>query len=203
MAFSTAQYEAVIDKLNAGIKDVEAKMRQLPPAARGAMDHWYVTQPAADLIAWSCGKILELAGDLLDKLVELLKGAVAPVYMFMHSLDWEDIRGMATGVAGQLKPESLSVDLHWKGPAADAYVKQLKPQSEAAARIGVVADKTALSLQICAGAELAFYLALGVIVVRFIMALVTTIAACTPARCSPGPAWPSPSRKRRSTPRRS
>jgi hypothetical protein len=39
----------------------------------------------------------------------------------------------------------------------------------------VVADKTALSLQICAGAALAFYLALGVIVVKFIMALVTMI----------------------------
>ncbi|MGC9665582.1 hypothetical protein ACNTMW_03390 [Planosporangium sp. 12N6] len=177
MAFSTAQYEAAIDKINSGLQDINAKMQQLPPAARAAMDHWYVTQPVADMIAWSCDKVVELASDLLEKLIELLKGSVAPIYMFMYSLDWEDVRGLATGVAGQLKPEALSVDTHWKGAAADAYARQITPQAEAAARIGTVADKTALSLQVCAGAALAFYLALGVIVVKFIMAMVTTLAA--------------------------
>jgi hypothetical protein len=43
--------------------------------------------------------------------------------------------------------------------------------------VGAIADKTAGSLTTCAAAGLIFYVALGVIVVKFILATITAIAA--------------------------
>jgi len=174
---SLAQYEAAIDKLSTGTRDLESKLQQIGPAAHAAANRWYVNRAIADKIIDLANKMIELGSKILDKIIELLKGLVAPIYMTLNSMDWMEIKRFATGVAGRLKPEGLTVDLRWQGAASEAYVKQIKPQAEAAARIGTIADKTAVSLVICAGAALAFYLALGVIVVKFIAALITAIAA--------------------------
>lgn len=177
MSFSTAQYEATIDRINAGMQDLSAKIGQVAPAANAAVNHWYIPDFVKDAIIWCAEKIIELAKWLWDKFVELLKGAAAPVYMFLHALDWQDVRGLATGVQGTLRADQLSADDHWKGAAADAYVAAIKPQSDAAGKIGTIADKTAQALIICAVASLAFYVALGVILIKFIAAMATAIAA--------------------------
>jgi hypothetical protein len=177
MGFSTAQYEAAINKLTLGLDDLSAKLQQVGPTAEAAATRWYIPRSVADDIIWLGEKILELGSWLLDKISELLKGAAAPVVMFTTAWDWEDMRGLASGVAGQLLPEALTVGRTWHGTAADAYSKQIKPQSDAAARIASMADKTALTLTACAVAGLAFYIALGVILVKFIAALVAALAA--------------------------
>ncbi|SDY98506.1 hypothetical protein SAMN05444365_104437 [Micromonospora pattaloongensis] len=177
MAFSVAQYEATIDKLTAGMADLSAKLQEVGPTVQKATSHWYVTQSVADDLVWVGNKILELGSWVLDKLAELLKGAAAPVTFFFTARDWEDVRGLATGVSGQLKPELLGVGRVWHGSAADAYVKQIKPQSDAAARVGTLADKTAVALYTCAATGLAFYVALAVILIKFIVATITALAA--------------------------
>ena len=82
-------------------------------------------------------------------------------------------------MVGNLRPEALSVGRHWHGPANDAYTKAIKPQSDAAAKLGTIAERTAASLTVCAAAGLAFYVALGVIVVKFIAAAVTAVVGLT------------------------
>lgn len=181
MAFSIAEYEAAIDKLTSSTAELSAKLQQIPPAATSAANRWFIPPPVAENIIWLANKMIELGSAILDKITELLRGAVAPAYMFAYSMDWMDIKGSATGVASQLKPEFLTVDMHWKGPASEAYVRTIKPQGDAATRIGTIADKTAVSLIICATASLAFYLALAVIVVKFIIAIATAIAAFSTA----------------------
>jgi uncharacterized protein YukE len=177
MDFSVAQYQATIDKINSGMQELSAKIGQVGPAANAAMDHWYIPGFVKDAIAWCAQKIIDLAKWIWDKFVELLKGAAAPVFMFQHALEWQDVKGMATGVQGVLRADQLSVDDHWKGAASDAYVAAIKPQSEAAGKIGTIADKTAQALIISAVASLAFYVALGVILIKFIAAMVVAIAA--------------------------
>jgi hypothetical protein len=177
MAFSTAQYDATINKLSAGLTDLSAKLKEVGPTVQAATSRWYVTQSVADDLVWLGNKILELGSWVLHKLEELLKGAAAPVTFFFTARDWEDARGLATGVSGQLKPELLGVGRVWHGTAADAYVKQIKPQSDAAARVGTIADKTATALYTCAVAGLAFYVALAVILIKFIAATITALAA--------------------------
>ena len=177
MDFSIAQYQATIDKINAGMQDLSSKIGQVAPAANAAVDHWYIPGFVKDAVIWCAEKIIELAKWIWDKFVELLKGAAAPVYMFTHALDWQDVKGLATGVQGVLRADQLSADDHWKGAASDAYTAAIKPQSEAAGKIGTIADKTAQALIISAVASLAFYVALGVILIKFIAAMVVAIAA--------------------------
>lgn len=107
----------------------------------------------------------------------MLEGVAAPVLMWSYANEWERVRGEATLVQGSVRPEVLVVDGHWKGGAADAYVRAVKLQGEAAGRIGAAAHVAAQQLEIAAGAGLAFYLAIGVILAKFIAAMVTAVTA--------------------------
>jgi hypothetical protein len=177
MAFNEEQYRQAIEKLTTGTNTLSTKLNQVVPAANAALNHWYIPDWMRDAIIWCARKIISIGSAVLEKIKELLKGAVAPVYMFKYAWAWQDIRGQATDVAGSLRPERLSAGRHWTGTAASAYEKAVKPQSEAADRIGTIAGSTATSLTICASAALAFYVALGVILVKLIVATVAAIIA--------------------------
>jgi hypothetical protein len=76
-----------------------------------------------------------------------------------------------------LSPTVLPSGQHWSGTAQQAYAKIIPPQAAAATRIGAISDSTAIALGICAVAGLAFYVALGVILAQFIIAMIGVIAA--------------------------
>jgi hypothetical protein len=177
MEFSVAQYQSVIDDLSAGLSTLTEKIGEVPAAVTGATHHWYIPEPVAQALEWLGRRLMELGRWVLDKLTELLKGAAAPVTFAMAAWDWETVRGMAYGVAGHLTPTELTVDQYWHGLAADAYHDRIQPQADAAARISSMADRTATSLNVCAVSALAFYVALGVILVKFIAAFITALAA--------------------------
>jgi hypothetical protein len=177
MGFSESQFNEVIAKINKGMDELGRKIEEVPNAANAAMAHWYVPAPVKDAIKWSAEKITALAVWIYDKIKECLKGIAAPVYFFSYAFDWQDIRGIANGVTGQLKPEAMPAVSSWSGSASVAYKSQIKPQGDAAGKIAVISDKTATALQICAGVGLTFYVALAVILVKFIAAMATCIAA--------------------------
>jgi hypothetical protein len=177
MGFSQAQYESAVNKVTQGTQDLNLKIQAVPGAANNTLGKWYIPGFIKDAVRWLAEKICDLASWILEKIVDLLKGAIAPIRMFVDAFEWQDLRGTASGVAGQLKDTALSVDDIWKGSARDAYVKAMKPQSDAADRIGKIADKVHTSLTVCAIAGLTFYVALGVIVVKFVVAMVAVIAA--------------------------
>jgi hypothetical protein len=163
--------------MNKGLDDLSTKINAVPPAANAAMNQWYIPGFIKDAINWCAEKIIELANWIWNKIKEVLNGVAAPVYFFNYAFDWEDIRGLANGVTGQLKPEAMAAANSWTGPAATAYKGIIKPQGDAANKIATISDKTATALQICAGAGLAFYVAIAAILVKFIVAMVTAIAA--------------------------
>ncbi len=175
MAFSEAQFQAAADKIKSGMSDLSGKIGQIRPTAESAVNHWYVPGFVADAVLWLADKAISLAKAVWDKIVELLKGVAAPVYFFKYAFDWQDIRGLASGVSGELNPAVLPADRHWKGAAAEADAGISPRPASAATRIGTIADKTAVALGICAAAGLAFYLALGIILVKFIVAMVIVI----------------------------
>jgi uncharacterized protein YukE len=177
MAFSEAQFQAAVDKINSGMSDLSGKIGQIRPTAESAVDHWYIPGFVADAVLWLADKAISLANAIWDKIVELLKGVAAPVYFFKYAFEWEDIRGLASGVSSELHPAALPAGKQWKGAAAEAYSKIIPLQASAATRIGTIADKTATGLGLCAAAGLAFYLALGIILVKFIVAMVGVIVA--------------------------
>ncbi|GGM68452.1 hypothetical protein GCM10012275_43690 [Longimycelium tulufanense] len=177
MGFSEAQFQAAVDKINAGLRDLSSKIEQVRPAAEAAANQWYVPDVVKDAVLWLAEKAISLAKSVWNKIVEVLKGVAAPVWFFKYAFDWADVKGLATDVAGQLKPEAMTGTQRWHGEAAEAYRKHITPQGQAAARIGTLADKISIALGICATAGLAFYVSIGVILAKFIVAMVGIIAS--------------------------
>jgi len=177
MGFSEAEFNATIDNINSGMVDLGGKIDALPGIAHSAVDHWYIPGFIKDAVKWAAEKICDLARWLWDKITEVLKGVAAPVYFFKYAFDWQDIRGIASGVVGRAKPEVLTASTQWTGSAATAYGKVIKPQGDAANKIATIADKTATALTLCAASGLVFYLAIAAILVKFIAAMVTAAAA--------------------------
>ncbi|OLR91429.1 hypothetical protein [Actinokineospora bangkokensis] len=177
MSFSEAQFTEAVNKINQGLDSLSVKIGEVPQAANAAMNHWYIPDFVKDAIKWCAEKICELANWIWDKIKEVMKGVAAPVLFFKYAFDWQDIRGVANGVTGQLKPEAMPAVNSWTGSAATAYKAVIKPQGDAAGKIATISDKTATALTVCAAAGLAFYVAIGVILVKFIAAMVAAIAA--------------------------
>ena len=177
MTVSATQYQAAVDELTTGLRDLRTRLGQVGPAATAAANHPLLPPGVGQLVLSAGEKLVELGSWLLEKVTELLKGAGAPFSFIEYGPDWQDVRGLASGVAGDLTPEALEVSRLWQGSAADAYVRQIPPQGRAASSIAALADKTSTSLFVCVGAGLAFYLALGVIVYQYIMTLTTAIGA--------------------------
>lgn len=177
MAFSEAQFQETINKINGGMNDLSSKIAAVPPAANAAMNHWYIPGFIKDAIKWLAEKITELASWIWNKIKEVMEGIAAPVFFFKYAFDWQDIRGIANGVTGQLKPEAMTASTVWTGSASTAYSKIIKPQGDAANKIATISDKTATALQICAGIGLTFYVAIAVILVKFIAAMIAAIVA--------------------------
>lgn len=178
MSFSAAQYQATLDKINRGTQDLSAKLQQVGPKAESTANKWYVPQPVADALIWVANKLIEAGTWLLEKIGEVMEGAAAPLTLFFYAHDWQsDVRGKATTVAGETAAEALKAPSQWEGEAADAYVNAVKDQPTAAAKVGTSAEKISSGLTWSAVAGLAFYVAIGVIIVKFIIATVAAIAA--------------------------
>ncbi len=177
MGFSQTEYDAVVATINSGMNDIKDKVRQVVPAAEAGVDHWYVPDVVAGVVLGLADEVVRIATTLVDKLTELLEGVAAPVLFFFDAYAWGDVKGLASDIVGDLNPDAMPSSRHWSGDAQQAYAKVLSDQAAAAMRIGAVADSTALALDLCAAAGLAFYLALGAIVAQFVVALVGVVAA--------------------------
>ncbi|MBG0569109.1 hypothetical protein [Actinoplanes aureus] len=176
--FSQAQYEAVIREIENGTRTLEAKLAEVHPAARKAKGQWWITPPAAMAIEWIAEKTVEVGKAILNWFLDLLKGAVAPIFMFIDAYHWMDIRGSANAVSTDLTTQNLVVDnSDWSGAGHDAYLTTAGAQSSAASRVGSIATSTSINLLACAAAGLAFYVALAGVLAKLIAALAVVIAA--------------------------
>ncbi|HEX5201596.1 hypothetical protein ACFQS1_25525 [Paractinoplanes rhizophilus] len=168
----------MIREIETGITTFQGQLAQVIPAANSATSHWYVPPPVAQGFRWIAEKTVEVGQAILDWILDLLKGAAAPIFMFIDSWKWMDIKGATNGVATDLTAQNLVVDdSDWSGKARDAYLAAANAQSTAAARIGSIAGNTSLNLLACAGAGLAFYIVLAGVLAKLIAALAVSIAA--------------------------
>lgn len=177
MAFQTAQYQATVDKLAAGLNGLSGKLNSVPGKADDAADQWSIPDWLADKVRWFGRKLCEIGSWVLNKIKECMEGAAAPIYMIVHSVQWQSLRGVANGVTGQFQPAVLGTTGEWKGAAADAYGTEVPRQAAAANLLSGVCKDVSTSLTTCAAAGLAFYLALALILIRFIAATVAAIVA--------------------------
>jgi hypothetical protein len=177
MPFDRAEYQRIADSLVAGADDLHGLLARVPGAVGAGLAAIDAPAPVRHAIAWCADELVSLTAGALDTIVELLRGAVAPILFFDTAYRWETVRGTATGVAGTLDPAHLPATGAWSGEAAAAYARVVKPQGDAAARVGAVADKVALTLVAGATAGLTFYVAVGIILAKLIAAIVAALAA--------------------------
>jgi hypothetical protein len=176
MTFSKAQFEATLAEIQTGMTTLSGNLDRMVPVASAAVNHWYVAEATADAVLWVAHKTVEIGKAILDWIIDLLKGAVAPIYLFLDAWQWMDVRGEAGLVASTLSEQHLAVDdSDWSADARDAYVKALGAQSAAAARVGGIASTTSNILLGCAGAGLAFYVVVAAVLVKLIAASVVAI----------------------------
>ncbi|OJF11094.1 hypothetical protein [Couchioplanes caeruleus] len=185
MSFSPAQFEATLRDIESGMATFSANLGKIPAAAQKATDQWFITDAAAEAITWLATRTVEIGQDILNWFIDLLKGAVAPIYMAMDSWQWMNIRGEVNEISANLTHQNLSIDeSDWSGKARDAYGTAVGAQSAAAARVGAIATSTSINLLACAVAGAAFYVVLAGVLVKLIAATVTIIAAYASAAFS-------------------
>lgn len=177
MTFSQAQYASVADALHGGVQELSALIDGVGAAARAAARQPAVPAPLSAAIIDAGDGIAAAVAAVRDMIVEAMRGIAAPVFLLADGLDWLDVRGTATRVQGVLRVDQLPVADHWKGYAADRYTVAVRTQSDAAGRLGGIAERASSVLVTCAVAGLAFYTALGVVVAKLIIALASAIAA--------------------------
>lgn len=178
MSFSASQFEAVLRDIKSGMATFSANLDEIPLAAQHATNQWFITDAAAEAITWLATKTVEVGKDLLNWFIDLLKGAVAPIYMAIDSWNWMEIRGEANLVGTDLTDQNLSIDnSEWSGSARDAYGTAVGAQSAAASRIGSIATSTGANLLACATFGAGFYVALAAVLIKLITASAAAIAA--------------------------
>ncbi|MFC4052831.1 hypothetical protein ACFOY4_24345 [Actinomadura syzygii] len=177
MGFSIAQYQAATDKINVGMTTITNKMGEIPGAVEKAQSHWYVPGWLKDSLAWIGEKLWDLCVWFKDRVLDLLKGVLAPIMFFKYAWDWTGVRGGATGVQGATDPAVLDISRRWEGDANADYLKVIPLQGKAAGRVGSISMQMSLALTTCATAGLAFYVALAIIVYQFISCETAAIAA--------------------------
>lgn len=180
--FSVAQYEAVIQEIEQGTKTFEAKLAEVIPAAESVSSQWYVGEVIGEMLEWIAQKTVELGTEILHFILDVLKGATAPIFMFIDSYQWTDFKAAANGVSADLTNQNLVIDdSDWSGKGHDSYMTTAAAQSAAAARIGSIAKTTSDNLLYCAGAGLAFYIVVAGVIAKLIVEVVAATTAISTA----------------------
>ncbi|WP_433344200.1 hypothetical protein [Micromonospora sp. CA-111912] len=186
MTFSKAQYESLIADIRSGLDDFAKHLDAVMVASVAASSRWYMTDSASAAVVRLGRESVKVGKQLIDLFLDLLKGATAPIFMFLDAWEWMNIRGEASGVASALTTQHLVVDdSDWSGKARDAYVAHVDGQAKAASQITSIASSTSGHLLACAAAGAAFYATLAVVLVRLIAAAKLAIDAFSTAVLSP------------------
>lgn len=176
--FSQAQYEAVIHELEGGTRTLQGKLAEVKPAAQQATGHWWVDPLAAKAINWIADQTVEIGTAMLEWILDVLKGATAPIWMFVDAYQWMEVRGTASEIATDLSMQNLVVDdSDWSGKAHDSYLATAGAQAAAATRMASIATITSTTLAACAAAGLAFYIVVAGVLAKLIAAVTAAIAA--------------------------
>ncbi|WP_063787240.1 hypothetical protein [Streptomyces sp. NBRC 110028] len=179
MAFSQSAFDDLIEKINEKLKKAGELINDIVNDANGFADKWYIPAAVAKPVIAAVNKLVEFVNWILEKIGEFLKGVIAPVMLFLDSLDWQDkkIRGKASTASSTTAKGNLQAPKEWKGEGADAYTGAIWTQSSAAGQVSSAADSVATSLLVAAGAGLVFYGAIAAFLVQFVPAMVACSAA--------------------------
>ncbi|GAA2728860.1 hypothetical protein [Actinocorallia aurantiaca] len=176
--FSLAEFETATSKITSGMKDISAKIPELKPAAAATANKWYVPDIIGNALVEMAGWAADLAKTILDKIIDVIEGLFAPIKMFYDASKWSSIQSTTETVASDIGEERIKrklTEAFWEGPATEAYLTVAKAQGTAATRVSSMADTIKTTLNASAVAGLVFYVAIAVIVIKFLAAMISMI----------------------------
>ncbi|WP_314173886.1 hypothetical protein [Streptomyces winkii] len=175
-AFNTAQFETAIEKINRGLWVGPDQLKKIVGRVNELLNSPLIPDPVKKAIKWSAQQLVSLTDQLLEKLVEIVKGSAAPLLMFRAASDWGDHYLKVHGdIKGPL--DALASRRDWHGPAAERYENRVSRQPVAVGQIGGIAKKMADILTTSAGAGLVFYVAIAGAVAQFLGEMVACYVA--------------------------
>lgn len=178
MDFDVATYQSVADEIERYLTKLRTSISvDIPNALNSAKNLPFIglIPGQIELIEWCAEVMVDVCQWLLDKIIELLKGLLAPYYMYTRSRDWNDVRDVVTSAQSTLDANNLAAIRLWKGTAQQSYMRTAMAQSAASGKLGEISDKIKTVLLVSAGAGLAFYIGIALIVKQFLSALAIDI----------------------------
>lgn len=191
MNFNQAVYEAILKKINEGIKKLQEKFDAFIDKV-----NWLISL-AKNLAQWLFDRIQD-AVDLLQKAInaviqlisKCLEGVRAPILFNNNGVDWQNnvkhpMKLYATAVA----PDKLVSSDDWEGRAGNRYREATADQQTAGEACATIGSQMGTTLNSCAVAGFAFYTAIAVSLAKLIGVLVASaVAAATVVGAPPAAA---------------
>lgn len=176
--FSASTFEATITDINSGLGQIPKHLDEGYSAVQNTLSSPLVFGWLADALVWAWNKVCELTQDFLNTMSEILEGASAPVLFFFRAYDWiTDVKEPMVDLKAAASPDALIGSYYWSGQGATAYRAAVADQPAAAGATAEIGQTMAIQLGLCAAAGLGFYVAIGVIVVKFVAAIIVAVAA--------------------------
>ncbi|MFD3506819.1 hypothetical protein [Nocardia sp. NPDC058666] len=184
MEFDTGLFKSTVDQLEKLAKNIKDAIDTLIPNARdrglsaldgGILD--FIGYPARQIVIDVAERMIEVCKAIWNKLLEILKGALAPIFMFERGIGWGMAKGKAAGIKTDVDPNNLPAIRSWKGDAQVSYMRTATSQGAAAGKVAELSEKARDVMLETAAAGLAFYIAMAQITTSFVVQLGAEIAA--------------------------
>jgi hypothetical protein len=173
----TEQFNVALGDVLDFLKDLDRETKKL----FDGVNRWLPwLGPAAgkvrDALVW-CG---ELIARIFKELWELVTSPGVPWTLFSHAGDWSDIGARVGGHQGDITFDGVKADEKWEGEAARTYREMLPRQKEAVVAYQAGCNDMHNVLRNVAIGIIAFWVALAIAVIVYLVELAAAAAATTP-----------------------
>lgn len=179
MNFNQAVYEAILEKINEGIKKLQEGFDAFIDKV-----NWLISL-AKDFAQWLFDRIQDAVNVLqkainavIQLLTKCLEGFLAPILFFKRGMDWHNnVKHPMKEYAASVASDKLVSSDDWEGRAGNRYREATADQKTAGDACATIGSQMGTNLIVCAGGGLAFYTAIGVALAKLIAALIASAAA--------------------------
>ncbi|MFI2478452.1 hypothetical protein [Nocardia xishanensis] len=172
--FDSAAYQQIWDKLVGYAQDVDTLFAQSAPnAINDGLNTPYADwiPGLANLIKTAGRKMLQALKWLWEKIMDLLEGVAAPLFMAQRAFEWSDAKGAFADISSAINPDLLLAPKEWKGDAADEYVKTVGSQRTAIGKMEEICETCRNHLIAAAIAGFVLYAGVASVVAQFLTAV--------------------------------
>jgi hypothetical protein len=181
---STADYQAVLDRLGELVEEMAKKLDRIPAAewqgirivaASGLPD--FLVSSIEGKIKSAAREVSRLGREAQKEVDQLLKEANLPFKMAEYDDHWQAVKELATKVASSADYPDERIGVHWSGEAAKAYYGAVGRQVKAATAAGNLAQVASVQLSDMASAGMTYYTAVCIAMALYVAAVAAAIAS--------------------------